>query len=40
MRGNAAKAENVLGWKPTVGFENLVDLMLKNDLNIEANSDV
>jgi len=36
MRGNAAKAEKVLGWKPAVRFENLVDLMLKNDLKIEA----
>jgi len=39
MRGDATKAESVLGWKPTVGFENLVNLMLKNDLKIEASTD-
>jgi GDPmannose 4,6-dehydratase len=36
LRGDAKKAENVLGWKPKVGFEELVELMLRNDLELEA----
>ena len=36
LKGDATKAKRVLGWEPTVCFENLVDLMLKNDLDIEA----
>jgi GDPmannose 4,6-dehydratase len=36
LQGDATKAKRVLGWEPTVCFENLVDLMLKNDLDIEA----
>ena len=30
--GNAAKAEKILGWKPTVRFEGLVDMMVDHDL--------
>ena len=36
LRGDATKAKKILGWKPIVGFENLVELMLKNDLELEA----
>jgi len=38
LQGDPTKAEKVLGWKPMVGFEDLVDLMLKNDLELEVNS--
>jgi GDPmannose 4,6-dehydratase len=34
--GNAAKARRVLGWKPHVGFEQLVRMMLEGDLEREA----
>jgi len=36
LQGDAKKAANVLGWKPKVGFEELVELMLRNDLELEA----
>jgi len=36
LQGDATKAKRVLGWEPTVCFENLVELMLKHDLNIES----
>jgi GDPmannose 4,6-dehydratase len=36
LQGDSTRAEKVLGWKPTVGFEKLVELMLRNDLKIEA----
>lgn len=32
LRGNASKAKRVLGWEPTVRFEELVRLMVKADL--------
>ena len=31
LRGDASKARKVLGWKPKVGFEELVDMMIKYD---------
>jgi GDPmannose 4,6-dehydratase len=34
--GDATKARNVLGWKPKVNFEQLVQLMVDNDLKIES----
>ena len=30
--GDASKAREVLGWKPTVGFEELVAMMVDADL--------
>jgi GDPmannose 4,6-dehydratase len=33
--GDASKARNILGWKPTKTFEELVALMVENDLQIE-----
>ena len=36
LQGDATKAKRVLGWEPTVCFESLVELMLKNDLELEA----
>ena len=36
LQGDSTRAEKVLGWKPIVGFENLVELMLRNDLDLEA----
>ncbi len=33
--GNAAKAEQVLGWKPRVSFQELVRTMYENDLSLE-----
>jgi GDPmannose 4,6-dehydratase len=34
--GDASKAQKVLGWKPRVGFPELVGTMYENDLNTEA----
>jgi len=34
--GDAAKAKEILGWEPSINFENLVDIMVQNDLKIEA----
>jgi GDPmannose 4,6-dehydratase len=32
LRGDSSKAERILGWKPTVGFENLIKMMVDEDL--------
>ena len=34
--GDRSKAEQILGWKPTVGFNELVKRMVENDLRIES----
>ncbi|HEX7772773.1 MAG TPA: GDP-mannose 4,6-dehydratase, partial [Pyrinomonadaceae bacterium] len=34
LLGDAAKARRVLGWKPKVGFKELVRLMVDHDLNL------
>ncbi len=34
--GDPSKAKEVLGWKPTVDFENLVRIMVENDIRIET----
>ena len=34
LRGDASKAERVLGWKPQVGFEELVHMMVDRDLEL------
>ena len=34
LRGDSSKAQKVLGWKPTVPFEQLVKLMVDNDIYI------
>jgi GDPmannose 4,6-dehydratase len=34
--GDATKARTVLGWKPEVGFPELVKMMVAHDLNIES----
>jgi GDPmannose 4,6-dehydratase len=36
LLGNPAKAEKILGWKRRVDFQNLVKMMVKNDLELEA----
>jgi len=33
--GNAGKAKRVLGWEPSVSFEQLVEMMVKADIEIE-----
>jgi len=33
--GDSAKAKRVLGWEPKVGFEELVQMMVDNDLNLQ-----
>jgi len=38
LQGDATKAERVLGWKPSVRFEYLVELMVKNDIELEVNT--
>jgi len=35
LQGNPSKAKKVLGWKPTVGFSELVTIMAKADGNVE-----
>src|ERR1700726_3572938 len=32
LRGDYSKARRILGWKPTVGFEKLVEMMVDSDL--------
>ena len=34
LQGNAAKARTVLGWQPTVTFQQLVDMMVDHDVEI------
>jgi GDPmannose 4,6-dehydratase len=34
--GDATKARTELGWKPEVGFEDLVAMMVDHDLQLEA----
>jgi len=34
LKADATKAKDVLGWQPTVRFEGLVELMVKNDLDL------
>lgn len=36
LYGNPAKAESVLGWKREISFDQLVERMVKNDLDIEG----
>lgn len=35
--GNSTKATDILGWKPRVDFDQLVELMVNNDLLVESN---
>ena len=32
LQGNYSKAKEYLGWKPTINFENLVEIMIKKDI--------
>jgi GDPmannose 4,6-dehydratase len=32
LTGDAGKARTVLGWKPTVSFEELIDMMVRHDV--------
>ena len=32
--GDASKARDILGWKPSVTFEQLVEMMMKSDLEL------
>ncbi|WP_328353991.1 GDP-mannose 4,6-dehydratase [Mycobacterium sp. NBC_00419] len=34
--GDAAKAQRILGWKPTVGFKELIEMMVFSDLDSES----
>ena len=34
LQGDASKAQRELDWRPTVGFAELIDLMIKSDLEI------
>jgi GDPmannose 4,6-dehydratase len=36
--GDPSKAHRILGWKPRVAFNELVELMVRNDLRIESES--
>lgn len=33
LHGDSSRARNELGWKPSINFENLVEIMVLNDLN-------
>jgi GDPmannose 4,6-dehydratase len=33
--GNASKAHKVLGWRPKTGFKQLVEMMVKADIEME-----
>ncbi|MHB0988693.1 MAG: GDP-mannose 4,6-dehydratase [Bellilinea sp.] len=35
LRGDSSKAQGVLGWRPSVTFEQLVERMVKHDLDLE-----
>jgi GDPmannose 4,6-dehydratase len=35
LTGNAAKARRVLGWEPTIGFDELIREMVESDLELE-----
>jgi GDPmannose 4,6-dehydratase len=35
LRGDYSKAKKILGWEPQVTFKQLVEMMVKSDLNIE-----
>ncbi|MFZ3080523.1 MAG: GDP-mannose 4,6-dehydratase [Bellilinea sp.] len=35
LRGDSSKAQEVLGWRPTVTFEQLVERMVEHDLDLE-----
>jgi len=32
LRGDASKAENILGWKPKTTFKELINKMVSNDI--------
>jgi GDPmannose 4,6-dehydratase len=34
LRGDASKAREKLGWQPTVGFSQLVAMMVEHDLDL------
>jgi GDPmannose 4,6-dehydratase len=36
LKGDASKARRVLGWEPEVDFDELVNMMVANDLKLEA----
>lgn len=37
LLGDSSKARKILGWKPTISFQELVNRMVDNDLKLEAN---
>lgn len=38
LRGDASKAEQVLGWKPKTTFQQMIQKMVKNDINLLKNA--
>jgi GDPmannose 4,6-dehydratase len=38
LQGDASKAKRVLGWKPKIGFKQLVQMMVAADLQAEGES--
>ena len=34
LRGDASKAEKILGWKPKTTFQEMIEKMVKNDINL------
>ena len=39
LMGDSSKARKILNWKPKVSFEELVEMMVKSDLENEAKED-
>ncbi len=40
LTGDASKARNILGWKPRIAFPELVEMMVANDIEVEASRHV
>jgi GDPmannose 4,6-dehydratase len=36
LKGNSAKAQQTLGWKPTISFKEMVREMVENDIKVEG----
>jgi len=38
LQGNAAKAKQIVGWRPTVAFNELVDMMVDQDMTLNGST--
>ena len=37
LKGDSSKAKRILGWKPRISFDELVEKMVSNDLELLGN---